>query len=39
MGKSSSFSEYNQNFKFTSFTIFLGLPKNKVGKGTKSIYI
>ena len=39
MGKSSDFSEENRNFKFTSLTIFLGLPKNKVGKGIKSIRI
>ena len=39
MGKSSGFPEYNQNFRFTSLTIFLGLPKNKVGKCIKSIHI
>ena len=39
MTKSPGFSEYNRNLKFTSFTIFLGLPKNKIGKGIKSIYI
>ena len=39
MGKSSGFSEYNRNFKFTSLTIFLGLPENKVGKCIESIHI
>ena len=29
----------NRNFKSTSLTIFLGLPKNKVGKGIKSTHI
>ena len=28
-----------RNFKFTSLTIFLGLPKHKVGKCIKSIHI
>ena len=39
MGKNSGFSELNRNFKFTSLTIFLGLPKNKVGKCIKSIHL
>ena len=39
MGKGSGFSEQNQNFKFTSLTIFLGLPKNEVGKCFRSIHI
>ena len=39
MRKSSGLCEQNQNFKFTSLTIFFGLPKNRVGKGIKSFYI
>ena len=39
MGKSSGFSEQNRKLKFTSLTIFLGLPKNKDGKCIKSIHI
>ena len=39
MGKRSFFSEQNRKFKITSFTLVLGLQKNKVGKGIKSIHI
>ena len=39
MGKSSGFSEQNRNLKFTSLTVFLGLPKNKAIKCIKSIHI
>ena len=40
MGESSGFFvNKTKILKFTSLTIFLGLPKNKVGKCIKSIHI